>query len=178
MPGGLTLQLQAATCADKKENPSFIGFRQAHLKGYAATSVVFTASTPDEKAGLLVFQDEMHYYYLCRSADSSGQVVQLLKSNPGGGAPQLLVSSPTLSKTMRLKIVAKGNTYSFYYGSENSDWQLLKEGVDAKFLSTATAGGFVGCLYAIYATGSGKNSFNKARFNWFEYRGSDDVYKH
>jgi len=45
-----------------------------------------------------------------------------------------------------------------------------------KFLSTRVAGGFVGCMYALYATSFGKSCNNKAYFNWFEYQGNDDMY--
>jgi alpha-N-arabinofuranosidase len=48
---------------------------------------------------------------------------------------------------------------------------------DAKFLSTKEAGGFVGCMYAMYATSSGKPSENAALFQWFENRNNDDVYR-
>jgi len=54
---------------------------------------------------------------------------------------------------------------------------MLKEAVDGKFLSTATAGGFVGSVFALYATSTGKESNNKAFFDWFQYKGDDDIYK-
>jgi alpha-N-arabinofuranosidase len=54
---------------------------------------------------------------------------------------------------------------------------LLKAGVDAKFLSTKVAGGFVGCMYALYASSYGTASAAKAYFNWFEYKGNDEIYK-
>jgi alpha-N-arabinofuranosidase len=49
--------------------------------------------------------------------------------------------------------------------------------VDATFLSTKVAGGFVGCMYALYATSSGTPSGNSAFVDWFEYVGNDEVYK-
>jgi len=49
--------------------------------------------------------------------------------------------------------------------------------VDGRFLSTATAGGFVGNVFGLYATSTGKESNNTAYFDWFEYKGEDDVYK-
>ena len=55
--GLLSLKLRPATC-DGKENPSFVGFHQPHLKGYAATGLQFIPKTENEKAGLLLFQNE------------------------------------------------------------------------------------------------------------------------
>ena len=76
-----------------------------------------------------------------------------------------------------LKIEAKGNVYSFPYAFDPDKWNLLKENVDAAFLSTRIAGGFVGCMYALYATSLNKPSKNAAYFNWFDYQGNDEVYK-
>ena len=173
--------LRPQTCSGK-ENPSFVGFRQAHLKGSAAVSLSFTAAAANEKAGLLIFQNETNFYLLCQSIDNGRPVIQLYKG-PGNahatGEPELLASKSigNMPKGQKLKIAANGSSYSFYYSDEGGQWALLKGNVDAKFLSTASAGGFTGCMYAMYATSSGKPSFNKARFNWFEYRGDDDVYK-
>lgn len=64
-----------------------------------------------------------------------------------------------------------------YYSNGTEDWKLLKDNLDAKFLSTKEAGGFVGCTYGMYTTSLGRPSKNNARFNWFEYAGNDEVYK-
>jgi xylan 1,4-beta-xylosidase len=80
-------------------------------------------------------------------------------------------------KELNLKIEAHGATYSFYYGYNPGNWILLKANVDAKFLSTKVAGGFVGCMYALYATSLGEPSENIAYFDWFEYQGEDIVYQ-
>src|SRR5882724_10155379 len=87
--GGLDMLLRPQTCSDK-QNPSFIGFRQAHAKGYAAVSLSFAAAAANEKAGLLVFQNENHYYFLCISMENGNPLVQLFKGP--GEAPELLAS--------------------------------------------------------------------------------------
>ncbi len=56
-------------------------------------------------------------------------------------------------------------------------WNLLQDHVDAKFLSTKVAGGFVGCVYALYATSLGQASKNMAHYDWFEYQGDDRVHR-
>ena len=108
-------------------------------------------------------------------------MVQLYKSRQGVADSMELVASqklPTSStQELRLKIEAHGGTYSFLFSSNANEWKLLKDNVDATFLSTKTAGGFVGCLYALYATSLGRPSENVAYYNWFEYQGDDDVYK-
>jgi xylan 1,4-beta-xylosidase len=162
-------------------NPSFIGFRQPHIKGYAATSLNFEAVKENEKAGLLIFQNENHFYFLCKSVEQGVQVVQLYKgagNTNKGKEPELLVSRPLKkNKGLLLKIEAKANSYAFYYAKNNGKWMLLMDGLDAKFLSTKGAGGFVGCIYALYASSNGQSSGNVASFEWFESKSDDDVYK-
>jgi len=47
-----------------------------------------------------------------------------------------------VGKKLYLEIEANGNTYSFSYTFEPNQWNLLKDSVDAKYLSTRIAGGF------------------------------------
>lgn len=171
-PGSLRLKLRPETC-DGKGNPSFIGFHQPHLKGHAATSLSFVPKSENEKAGLLLFQNEQTYYYLCKSIRDGKPAVELYKGTE-------LVNSKILDekhKNIDFKIEAKGHQYAFYYALKKDKWQLLLDNADAKYLSTKSAGGFVGCLYSMYTTSNGKISDNVAAYNWFEIKNDDDVYK-
>ncbi len=180
-PGNLSLNLQPQTFSSK-ENPAMVCFRQAHLKGYAATAINFTAAAENEKAGLMIFQNENHFYYLCKSVENGKPVIQLLKG-PGkrtATQPEVLATQAIeikAGKEIYLKIEANGSSYSFYYATQKDKWQLLKDNIDGKFLSTKIAGGFVGSMYTMYATSNGMASTNKALFNWFECKSNDDVYK-
>ncbi len=178
--GKLLLPLKSAPLSGK-ETPAFIGFRQPNLKGYAATHVEFKAASENEKAGLLIFQNENHYYFLCKSLQNGLPVVQLLKGPGNKDAalkPTLLASQPIAAdQKLFLKIEANGGLYSFYYASKKGKWILLKDNVDGKFLSTKEAGGFVGSLFAMYGTSDGKTSSSVAKYHWFEYKGNDDSYK-
>ena len=170
--GALTINVRPETCGGRS-NPSFIGFHQPHLKGYAATSMHFTADNENEKAGLLIFQNEKTHYFLCQAMKDGKQEVQLYK-----GA-ELISSKPiNVSKEgLRLKIEAKNDKYAFWYADKKGNWQLLMDNADGKYLSTKVAGGFVGCLYTMYATSNGNPSTNKAVYDWFECKNDDDVYK-
>jgi alpha-N-arabinofuranosidase len=179
--GALTLRLRPQTCMGSG-NPSFIARRQQHHKGEATTSLTFTPAAENEKAGLLVFQNEDHFYFLCQSLENGKPTVQLYQSvkDPNDTTSmKLLVSRPVAlsqGKSLQLKVVALGNAYAFQYSMDGQKWQILKEGVDARWLSTHTAGGFVGCVFALYASSHGKESSTKASFQWFEYRGNDDIF--
>jgi xylan 1,4-beta-xylosidase len=172
--GKLLLPLLATECSNAA-TPAFIGFRQANKNGYAATGIDFTAATENEKAGLLIFQNENHYYFLCKSIENKLPVVQLYKG-PGnknaGALPELLIDQPLPNNgKLFLKIEANESGYSFYYATQKNKWVLLKDKVSAKFLSTKDAGGFVGSLFAMYASSMGMQTKSVAEYDWFEYRG-------
>lgn len=176
--GSLTLRVRPEQCSDYL-NPSFVGHRQQHLNSEASTSLNFETSNENEKAGLVIFQNEEHYYFLCKSVEAGKPVVQLYQSNVRDSALILLTSKILDEATtkLRLKIESKNDYYVFYYSEDDNNWISMEKEVDAKFLSTQVAGGFVGCIYAMYATSSGKPSMATSSFDWFEYQGDDDVYK-
>lgn len=180
--GYLCMQVRPQTCTEK-QNPSFIGHRQQNLSSTATASLLFATKKENEKAGLLIFQNETHFYYLCQSVENNNSVIQLYRSDDKSIEPygmhliksQSIGNNPT--KEIQLKIRADLATYSFYYSLDNHSWILLADKLDGKFLSTKIAGGFVGSLFALYTTSIGMESNNKAYFNWFEYKGDDAVYK-
>lgn len=173
--GKLVMDVRPETCSGK-DNPSFIGFRQAHHKGSASTALAFTARSENEKAGILVFQNEAHFYYLCQTLHAGKTVVELYRSSADNQSMQLVTFREAAGPVM-LRIESNNTHYSFYYAIRKDEWINLEADQDAKFLSTKTAGGFVGCVYALYATSLGSASDNKAYFDWFEYAGNDDVYR-
>jgi xylan 1,4-beta-xylosidase len=183
VPGTVSMRVRPESCSGTS-NPSFLGYRQEHLRGSASTAMVFLPENEGEKAGMLIFQNETHWYFLCKSLEGQGSVVQLYRSSDNDGSHEQMeliaskgMGNDNTSRGLLLKIEAHGSVYSFSYALEPGKWNLLKDSVDATFLSTRVAGGFVGCMYALYATSQGRPSSNVARFDWFEYRGEDEVYR-
>lgn len=174
--GFLELPLKATAVAEKA-NPAFIGFRQAHLTCTASTRVLFNATKENEKAGLIVFQNEHHYYFLCKSIRNNKPVVELYKSAPSGNDELLAIAELKSNSAIELKIEANKDVYSFYFSVEKNNWTLLKDHVDAKYLSTQIAGGFTGCVFAMYAMSNGVSSDNNALYDWFAYKGNDAVFR-
>jgi len=172
---GLTLKLKPETCMET-ENPSFIGKRQQHLYCSAETELSFSAKSDSEKAGLVIFQDENHFYYLCKSVSNGKNVVQVYKSQAAGNSMELLAQADIASSVVLLSITAEGEQYSFRYALKPGKWSVLKDNVDGTFLSTQVAGGFIGCVFGMYATSSGKETSNKASFQYLKYQGKDPIY--
>jgi alpha-N-arabinofuranosidase len=174
---GLTLNLKPETVMDLG-NPSFVGKRQQHLYSMAETEIDFTPGAENEKAGLTILQNEGHFYFLSKSVKDGQPVIELYKSVPRQKEMELLTSAPLLkSGKLKLRIESFGDYYNFSFAEKGSDFKLLKDHLDARFLSTKTAGGFIGCLYGLYGTSSGESSTNKATFKYLKYKGDDPVYR-
>ncbi|MEO8254334.1 MAG: glycoside hydrolase family 43 protein [Flavobacterium sp.] len=173
---GLTLNLKPETVSEYK-NPSFIGKRQQHINSSAETELSFDPANSNEKAGLVILQNESHFYFLARSKKEGKDVIQLFKSNEK--SLELLAEKQLNgeSKKIGLKITSKGGSYDFYFSQDSNKWTLFKNNVDGKFLSTKEAGGFIGCLYGMYATSTGEKSTNTASFKYLKYNGNDSIYK-
>lgn len=175
---GLVLKLKPQTLMEYG-NPSFVGKRQQHLYSRAETEMRFRAEGEHEKAGLVVFQNENHFYFLAVSLKDGQEIIQLFKSNTEGPEMETIaeVAFKSGEKEIKLAIESKGNTYSFQYSIDGKNWQVLQDDVDAKFLSTKVAGGFIGCLYGMYATSSGEKGNNAASFRYLKYSGDDPVFR-
>lgn len=169
---GLILKLKPETCMELG-NPSFLGKRQQHINSSVDISLEFSPQKMNEKAGLIIFQNENHFYFLSKSLG----YIQLYKSSTS--SMDLLAQVPISNhlKKIYLRIMSNENSYNFYFSKNAKTWEIIKENVDAKFLSTLVAGGYIGCVYGLYATSNGEYSSNTASFNYLRYKGSDSVYK-
>ncbi|WP_029033804.1 glycoside hydrolase family 43 protein [Salinimicrobium terrae] len=156
-------------------NPSFIAHRQQHLTGEAAVSMEFETENSNEKAGLIAFQNESHYYFIAKSFEDNSPVVQLFKGTEDG--KELLASQKLSSsgEAIEFKVEFNEDNYRFYFKTD-SGWNNLGGDLSGKYLSTKEAGGFVGNNIGMYTTSHGEASENKAVFDWFSYLGNDTVY--
>jgi xylan 1,4-beta-xylosidase len=166
-------------------NPSYVARRQQHSNFVASTTISFEAKGENEKAGLLCFMHEDHFYFLALSRVNNQPSVQLFQSpaNKSDSNSMILLASQKIAgkaKTAYLKVEGKTDEYTFYYSTDNKNWTEVKK-VDGKFLSTKLAGGFggnfVGVTVGLYATSLGKPSTNSAAFDWFQYSGNDEVFR-
>ncbi len=157
-PGFLTLK-----CADIASNelrtPSFIGRRLQHHKFECTTNMYFNPKTDSESAGVLLYKDEGHQYFLAVGRTDGKKKINLLKIE--SNQVELLASQDLIEENtrMKVKVVSTGGDFRFLYASSNQDWKLLAEGVDASFLSTAESYGFTGTVIGVYA--SNKPYFQK-----------------
>lgn len=129
-------------------NPSFLARRVQHARFTASTSV----EVPAEKgvaAGLAVFQNEKHHYFLAVQRGDGDLTVCLECAK--GGTPELVssVHVPLASK-LKLRVLENEAKCSFEYAAEAGDWKPLVADADATLLTTDVAGGFVGATVGMY----------------------------
>ncbi len=159
--GQISLDLRPIAI-DEKDNPSLMLRRQPHLYGSATTQIRFSPENENEMAGLVILQRDNHFYFINKTADQ----IQVLKKIESGY--EELASQPYGSETVHLRIEADGSYYHFFYSEDGKNFSPLLREADAKYLSTETAGGFVGCMYGLYASSNGTESTNQALFDYFE----------
>jgi alpha-N-arabinofuranosidase len=145
---GGVLEMQCAPArATRFETPALVLRRLQHHAFTASTRMRFTPAG-EEAAGLLLYKDERHQYFL---------KVCLLDGKPGVAlerteeilSRQLL---PASFDSIDLEISSEdGQTFRFRFAVDGGPMQVLADGVDASYLSTAVADGFTGTTIGLYA---------------------------
>ena len=150
-PGYLTLK-----CGEKsskeRDVPALVCRRMQHHEFQTETRMYFNPESAEEKAGLLLFKDEFHQYFMAVSQSENGRQITLIQI---GREDKVLATNPVPADAtcFDLKVVSKGLTYDFLYSiDKGKEWKSLCDNVDAGYLSTAVAGGFTGTTIALYAT--------------------------
>lgn len=149
-PGYLTLRC-GDHAATEKATPALVCRRMQHHKFTCSTRVLFDPSDEQEAAGLLLFKDETHHYFMGLNRNAQGKCVSLWKVDEEGS--HLLAEKPLEGKyqAVELKVVSTGLAYDFSYAEREGQWQPLFTNADAAFLSTTVAGGFTGSVIGLYA---------------------------
>ena len=138
-------------CSPKRatafETPALVLRRLQHHAFTASTQMHFIP-TGEEAAGMLLYKDERHQYFL-KVGIVNGETAVALERTGEILARQPI---PDAFKTIGLEISSDdGQSFRFRYAVDGEDWQLLVDGIDASWLSTAVAGGFTGTTIGLYA---------------------------
>ncbi len=128
--------------------PAFVGRRQQHAVATISTSVRFTPDRDGDRAGLAAVQSDLNYAFFGITRIAGTPVVALYLSDKG--TERLVASAPMPAGPVTLTIRADGATMAFDYAGADGTRTLASD-VDARVLSTKTAGGFVGTLVGLYA---------------------------
>lgn len=157
-PGALTLSDSQRRTLDHP-TPVFIGRRQQHHAFQASTQV----EVADGEAGLAVVMDEHAHYavaveaerILVRARIGPVSTVVAARPRPPGPITLLIDTAKALLGPDDLRL-----------GYSSGDKTETLATLDGRYLATESAGGFIGRIIGVYATGG------TARFDWYDYRGT------
>ncbi|MAT69902.1 MAG: hypothetical protein CMJ58_10300 [Planctomycetaceae bacterium] len=130
-------------------NPSFLASRVQHAQ-FEASLVVEPPDAPGVTAGLAVFQNERHYYFLGVRRTDDGPQVSLERATRQGADVLASRSIPAAAK-VTLRVRADRDKCSFSFSTPEEEERSLVSDADATILTTAVAGGFVGATIGPYA---------------------------
>ena len=135
-----------------KGNPSFLARRLQHSRFDATTSLVVPADV-GVSAGLVVFQNETHYYYfgVRRTADDLRVFVECAN----GKTPELLVSTKLReTPAVQLRLTGEETKLSFEIATTPGNWRPVLPEADAAPITVQAAGGglhFTGAVIGLHA---------------------------
>lgn len=152
-PGYLTLRC-ADVAATEKKTPAFVCRRMQHHKFECTTRMLFNPDDEKETAGLLLFKDENHQYFLSVSRSGNKRRIALVKISENGNTilGEQNISDGDSDAPIDLKVVSSGTHYDFYYALSEGKWEVVCRDISARYLSTAHCGGFTGTTIGMYAT--------------------------
>jgi alpha-N-arabinofuranosidase len=154
-PGYLALKC-APISSSQKLCPAFVCRRIQHHIFESKTRLSFIPREKSEAAGLLIFKDETHQYFLAKTLSENGIEIALIKIGDNAQETLYHQSLPQNNKVTDLKVSSDGLSYIFSYSTNGKDWNTLGNSVDAFYTSTANAGGFCGTTIGLYATSINK----------------------
>jgi len=168
-PGALRLFTKAADMRGK-DHPAFAGRRLRHKNWLFSAAIEFNPQTDSESAGIILLQSEdWQYRYEFFSHDSGSIALRIIRA--AGKEDELIITAPLLEKPLVLAVCCEEMALSFFFGKDQYSLKHLYSPLDARILSTEHAGGFVGTLAGVFASGNGKDTDNYADVLWAEYQG-------
>ncbi len=172
--GCLNLEVRSQT-VEEFVSPSFLARRTTQHSYQAATKLNFKTKKENEKAGLVIYRRTGNNYQLLKLKDELVLIKVLQKDNKGEINPEIIASVPYKNKSVVLHTQVEGIKVQFSYGESSKELKPIGGSQDYSILSDEIAQRFNGVYIGMYATSSGKESKATAKFDWFEYKGKDQV---
>ncbi len=162
--GKLYLRCGVHTISETKP-VSYLCIRQTGMNATMQTTFVFEPEEGEE-AGLVLLQSNDAHLRVTMLRKAGACMVQAVKTE--GGVEELLGSAPCNVKELRVRMIQKGQSFTFVAEAVNGE-ALLAGDLNTIFLSTELAGGFVGCTVGVYATANGRETEHTAVFSELLY---------
>ena len=161
--------LRLFTCGDSLRTSgktSAVFRRQQHFSWQSSAFFDFDPASDDDKAGLILYQNEDFQYRIEAGSEGGKKKIELIRASLG--EDEVIVKAFHDLSSIFVRAYANGQNLSFFYGESKMSLKLLSSNCDGTILSTEKAGGFVGTVIGLYASGK-PQSANYADFHWFEY---------
>ncbi|MCL1842747.1 MAG: glycoside hydrolase family 43 protein [Defluviitaleaceae bacterium] len=170
-PDGLHLRLNKNKITENA-TVSYLCIRQQHKSFEAVTQMKFSPTSKNETAGLVILQNSAYNFQftLSKNGRKKGEYCLCVFKTEKSETQTLAEIPITLpDDRISLKIAAREQNLSFFYGAEQQFFLPAFENADARILNTDTAGGFVGNTIGLYASSNGAESKKHAVFSEFMY---------
>lgn len=136
---------------DSIHDPSLVARRLQHIKFTSSVLVRLNRNNILTDAGLVIFQNETHSYFIGVHVSSSGEQTVFLEKRDNGISEMASAGLPGRAKAIMFKVEGAGSKYLFFYRHGNEGWKQLGGVQDGTILSTKRAGGFVGTFVGMFA---------------------------
>lgn len=146
--GALILN-SGAMLGDETGVPAFVGRRQQHHTATVATTLTYAPQKDGDRAGLAAIQSD-HSLLFFGITRIDGKPVVALYTRDNASADTLIAAAPFSGGPVTLTIRATGGTMAFDYTTAKTTKTLTSD-LDVRFLSTRSAGGFVGTVIGCFA---------------------------
>jgi alpha-N-arabinofuranosidase len=153
-----------AATMNSREHPAFTGRRVQHKDWTFTVEMEFTPKA-GECAGLVIIQNEEFQYRMEVYQPDGKGFVRIVR-----GVDAVIASAPWEGGGV-LAIRCINLSLSFFCGKDRYSLKRLADRIDGTILSTEYAGGFVGNVVGVFASGNGKDIDNYADVLWAEYTG-------
>lgn len=127
--------------------------RLQHESFETSVTLDFKPKSEKELAGITCYQSEtFNYVFGITKKDKDFYIV--LERTEKGTSKLIASEKISLSKPVKLQVVADKDEYSFNYSIDGKNYKNLGGSVSGDILSTDIAGGFTGSLIGLYSTSS------------------------
>ncbi|MGG7437281.1 glycoside hydrolase family 43 protein [Chryseobacterium arthrosphaerae] len=129
-------------------------FHRLHHESFeTSVTLDFKPKSEKELAGITCYQSEtFHYVFGITKKDKDFYIV--LERTEKGQSKLIASEKISLSKPVKLQVVADKDEHSFNYSLDGKGYKNLGGPVSGDILSTDVAGGFTGSLIGLYSTSS------------------------
>jgi alpha-N-arabinofuranosidase len=148
--GFLSLKCSENPTTEMK-TPAFVCRRIQHHKFECSSDMYFNPADEKETAGILLYKDERHQYFLSTGIEGDQKYVSLNKVSKDGTEVIAKENIGKKADMIILTIKSSGTNFSFYYSTRDIKNKLLADNIDAYHLSTANSFGFTGTTIGMYA---------------------------